>query len=453
MHDKILFNYDMIIDVFEDTPLGIFLMEDTKFIDLNKYALHLLEYEDKFELIGGKPSLFSPSYQPNGRHSEEYLEEVYKKAIENGYNKFDWVHKTKKGEMKWFEVTLKRLARTKRLLVAYLKEITKEKKMEEQFNSFMKNLPASAYIKNSKLEYIFLNEYAKKLGKLDISDDEVKSRRLTSSELISKDFAKIIEVYDKKVLETGKPIDSLITYPNQEGVEHSYRNIKFLIDNLDTENYVGGMFLDITDLTRANKRIKTLVESLISTIQLITEERDPYTTGHEMRVSSLAVEIGKKLNFTADRIEGLRIGALIHDIGKIHVPLEILNKPGKLTEIQFRLVQEHSVVGSDLVQSIQFDWPIKQMVRHHHEKYDGSGYPDGLVGEDILLEARIICVADVIEAMSSHRPYRPAKPMSEAITELLNGKGTLYDPQIVDACLEVINLGTNKLKGWDDFKR
>jgi HD-GYP domain-containing protein (c-di-GMP phosphodiesterase class II) len=138
-----------------------------------------------------------------------------------------------------------------------------------------------------------------------------------------------------------------------------------------------------------------------------------------------------------DKIEGIRIASLVHDIGKISLPAEILNKPTKLSEMEYGLIKDHSQVGYDVLKSIEFSWPIAQIVLQHHERLDGSGYPQGLKGEDILLEAKIIGVADVVEAMSSHRPYRPAWGIDKALEEISKNKGILYDPKVVDACLKL----------------
>jgi HD-GYP domain-containing protein (c-di-GMP phosphodiesterase class II) len=138
-----------------------------------------------------------------------------------------------------------------------------------------------------------------------------------------------------------------------------------------------------------------------------------------------------------DKIEGIRIASLVHDIGKISLPAEILNKPTKLTEIEFNLIKDHSQTGYDILKSIEFSWPIAQIILQHHERLDGSGYPQGLKGEDILLEAKIIGVVDVVEAMSSHRPYRPALGIDAALEEITQKKGILYDPEVVDACTKL----------------
>jgi len=192
------------------------------------------------------------------------------------------------------------------------------------------------------------------------------------------------------------------------------------------------------------KSTKQLHEILLQTINAIAatvEKRDPYTAGHQQRVCGLAVAIGEEMSLEAGRIEGLRLGALIHDIGKISVPVEILSRPGKLSKAEFNLIKRHSLSGYDIIKGVTFPWPVADMIMQHHERQDGGGYPHGLKGDEIILEARILAVADVLEAMASDRPYRPAVGLDKAIDELKQGRGQRYDPEVVDCCLRVMQKG------------
>jgi putative nucleotidyltransferase with HDIG domain len=184
-------------------------------------------------------------------------------------------------------------------------------------------------------------------------------------------------------------------------------------------------------------RLKEVLISTIGAIALMVEKRDPYTAGHQQRVAALCVAIATELGLSGAVIEGLRLGATIHDIGKIYVPAEILSRPGKLTASEFGIIQSHPQVGYDIVKEIQFPWPIKDMILQHHERLDGSGYPQGLRGDAISIEARIIAVADMIEAMSSHRPYREGLGLAVALAQVRQEAGTLLDVQVVDACERV----------------
>ncbi len=185
---------------------------------------------------------------------------------------------------------------------------------------------------------------------------------------------------------------------------------------------------------------ESLSVSLEQTIEVIAEtvdQRDPYTAGHQRRVADLCVAIARKLGLSSKETQGLRLAAGIHDLGKIGIPAEILANPGRLTENQYNLLKEHVQLGYEIVKNVQFPWPIAQMILQHHERLDGSGYPQGLKADEILLESRILAVADVVEAMSSHRPYRASRGIDEALDEVESQSGTLYDPETVDACVNL----------------
>ena len=205
-----------------------------------------------------------------------------------------------------------------------------------------------------------------------------------------------------------------------------------------------GMAQDISEKKRAEAQIQRYVTQLetafMSTVQVATnlgEMRDPYTAGHQRRVAEIAVAVGAELGFDAHRQEGLRVAGYLHDIGKIRIPAEILSKPGKLNPTEYQLVQGHAQSGYDVLKDVDFPWPVAQVALQHHERIDGSGYPQGLKGEAILLEARIMAVADVVEAMATHRPYRPGLGIDKALAEIERGRGSAYDAAVADACLRL----------------
>ena len=175
----------------------------------------------------------------------------------------------------------------------------------------------------------------------------------------------------------------------------------------------------------------------IEALATLSEVRDPYTAGHQRRVTRLACAVARELGLPADRVAGLRVIGLLHDMGKISVPAEILSKPGKLSDTEFAIIKSHAQAGYEIVKEIRFPWPVAEVILQHHERLDGSGYPKGLTSPDIILEARILAVADVVEAMASHRPYRPALGIPAALEEITQKKGVLYDPEVVDACLKL----------------
>lgn len=190
-------------------------------------------------------------------------------------------------------------------------------------------------------------------------------------------------------------------------------------------------------LQQSQRKLEQTVIGVIDLISRTVEARDQYTAGHEHMVAILAGAIAEEMGLSADIIKGLTLAAGIHDLGKIAVPAEILSKPGKLNDLEFELVKMHPQTGYDILKHIEFPWRIAEMVYQHHERLDGSGYPRGLKGDDILLEARIISVADVVEAMMSHRPYRPSLGIDRALEEIESNKGLLYDTDVVDACLRL----------------
>lgn len=193
------------------------------------------------------------------------------------------------------------------------------------------------------------------------------------------------------------------------------------------------------ELEKSIKRVEKSMEGAVQAICRTVETKDPYVAAHQKRVSQFACTIAKEMGLTTWQVDGIRVAGLLHDIGKVTVPTEILTKPGKLSKIEMAMIKDHPRVAFDILKNVEFDWPVARMVVQHHERMDGSGYPDGIKGEDILLEARILAVADVVEAMCTHRPYRPARGVDEALAELARGEGTLYDPEVVRACKKVLN--------------
>jgi len=184
-------------------------------------------------------------------------------------------------------------------------------------------------------------------------------------------------------------------------------------------------------------RLSQALEATLKAMALTLETRDLYMAGHQHRVSQLAVAIAQEMNLAFDKVESLRLAGIVHDIGKIATPVEILAKPVRLSKTEFQLVKDHPRVGYELIKDISFPWPVAHIVLQHHERLDGSGYPEGLAGDAILPEARILAVADVVEALSSHRPYRPALGLEKGLEEVRKGRGIRYDPRAVDACLKL----------------
>jgi HD-GYP domain-containing protein (c-di-GMP phosphodiesterase class II) len=192
------------------------------------------------------------------------------------------------------------------------------------------------------------------------------------------------------------------------------------------------------ELKRSLDQQRKANDGIVRAMATAVEARDPYTAGHQTRVAELGAAIGKTMGLDENRIQGLRMGGFIHDLGKISIPAEILTKPSKLTDLEFGIIKTHSQVGYDILKPIEFPWPVARMVLQHHERMNGTGYPQGLHDDEILLESRILAVADVVESMASHRPYRAALGVDIALEEISKNKVVLYDKEPVEACIHLL---------------
>ncbi|MFH1976620.1 MAG: HD domain-containing phosphohydrolase [Pseudomonadota bacterium] len=218
--------------------------------------------------------------------------------------------------------------------------------------------------------------------------------------------------------------------------------VSLITDSNNVKTGFGGIARDVTErklaeeeLENSFKQLRAALGGTIQALAVAVETRDPYTAGHQKRVADLSRAIASEMCLDNNQTDGIRMAGVVHDLGKISIPAEILSKPTRLSEIEYSLIKTHSQAGYDILKDVEFPWPIAQIVLQHHERIDGSGYPAGLKGEDILMEARIIAVADVVEAIASYRPYRPGLGIEKALGEIAQNKGVLYDPAVVDACL------------------
>lgn len=329
--------------------------------------------------------------------------------------------------------------------VAITDPITAEESIREseaRLQAIMDNTSTTISLKDTQGHFILIN---RRFGELShISKEDIVGK--TDYDIFPKKLANRYRANDMKALQAGSPIQVEEIFHHADG-RHTYLAIKFpMYDTTRTVYGVCSIATDITDrkrsefeLQRSHDRLKQALEDTITAIARAVEARDLYVAGHQRRVAQLAVAIATEMNLEPDTIEGIHMGAIIHDIGKIHLPAEILNKPARLFDTEFALVKSHPEVGYEILKDVKLPWPVSQIVHQHHEHLDGSGYPHGLQGDDILLESRIVCVADVIEAMAGHRPYRPAKGINKALNEIQKHKGDFYDPDVVDACVRLFH--------------
>ena len=301
------------------------------------------------------------------------------------------------------------------------------KDREKMFLQFQKTmLKGSEFIsqfriKNRKGRVYWIEEYGK------VQRD--KSGRIVGINGVLRDITERKRV-DEKLRRAHKELEIKV---RERTAELLTANEALLVEITERKHAEGA-------LKESYQKLQRALEGTIYALALTVEKRDPYTAGHQQRVTHLACAIATEMGLSEGKINGIRMVGFIHDLGKIYVPAEILSKPGQLTEVEFVIIKTHAKVGYDILKKVEFPWPIAQVIVQHHERIDGSGYPFGLSGENILLEAKIIGVADVIEAIASHRPYRPALGLDKALEEVSQKRGTLYDPEVVDACLRLFTV-------------
>lgn len=243
----------------------------------------------------------------------------------------------------------------------------------------------------------------------------------------------------------GKTIGALIVYSETKDV-FGAEEVAFL-KGIANDIAVGVKEIRLeADLQKKNRELRKAVDNIFLTLEKVSESRDPYTAGHQIRVTQLATAIAAKMELSIEKIEAIKFASLIHDFGKISIPSEILTKPGKLSDTEFALIKNHPSICYNIIKDIHFPWKIADIILQHHERLDGSGYPKGLKDKEILLETKILAVADVVEAMNSHRPYRPALGIDKALEEISMKRGKLYDPEVADACIKLFKEDGFKFK-------
>ncbi|MBU3932555.1 MAG: HD domain-containing protein [Proteobacteria bacterium] len=315
---------------------------------------------------------------------------------------------------------------------------------EKRFRILAESAPDIIFTLDTEGMLTYVNPMWEKI--LSHKQEEVVGKYLTEF-VQEQDSNYLIQLFRKVRDHKETQRDILLTLMSRSGAEHNFSfNCAPNIAEAGHVDSLVGILKDVTDLRRSEIELKKSFEKLqlalsgtISVISLIVESRDPYTAGHQRKVAELASAIAREMGLPEDRVKMIHMAGLIHDIGKINVPAEILSRPGKLTTGEFALIKNHPETGCNILNKGDFPGPIAQIVYQHHEKMDGSGYPLMISGDQIILEARIITVADVVEAMASHRPYRPALGIEKALHEIRIGRGVVYDAEVADACISLFS--------------
>ena len=242
----------------------------------------------------------------------------------------------------------------------------------------------------------------------------------------------------QQVLDTGDVILDTEVTGTTTGEHRDWATTLYPVRTGDCMAGIGVLVTDITERKQAQRAREDLLRATVAALASAVETRDPYTAGHQRRVAALSAAVASELGLDDDSVDGIRLAANVHDIGKLGVPASILSRPGRLRRPEYELIQAHPRAGYEIMAGINFPWPVAQMIAEHHERLDGSGYPDGLRGEEISMGARIIAVTDSVEAMASHRPYRAAVGVDVALTHIESGRGTLFDAGVVDATVDLL---------------
>jgi PAS domain S-box-containing protein/putative nucleotidyltransferase with HDIG domain len=454
------------MDVLHASQDAILLIDGEKFVDCNEATARMLGYAKRDKFLMTHPSELSPPTQPDGKSSLEKADEMMKLAIERGFHQFEWKHRRANGEDFPVEVSLTSIVlHGKNVLHCVWRDLTEQKRAEEwllrersMVDRIMKTSPAGITVVDRDGQIVFANKRAEDI--FCLTKNEITQRGYSASEWNITDFDgnpfPEEQLPFTQVMNTGNPV-----YGVRHAIELSGRQRVFLSINgapiFDEQGHVSEVVMTIDDITihrHAEEKIKHGIKQLeksmgdtIKAMSMVVETRDPYTAGHQDKVARLAAAIAKKMNLSEEQIRGIQTAGFIHDIGKMYIPADILSKPGKLSSIEMQLIRTHSQAGYDIMKDIEFPWPVARIILEHHEKMNGSGYPNGLSHNDILLESRIITIADVVEAMASHRPYRSAVGLNAALEEIEKNKGTLYDADGVDACLMLFREEGFQLEG------
>ncbi len=427
--------------------------EDTTLSLVNNEFVRLSGYSTKNEIEGKKSWTEFAAKRDLDRMKEYHrLRRIDPNAAPKNYE-FQFVDR--QGNLKDVHMTINMIPGTKQSVASIL-DITERKHMEEALGEREKHYRLLAENAADVIWTVDMN-----MGPTYISPSITRLLGYTVEEAMAKGMEEVftpasfeaamkalaqeleIEKKEHKDLSRTRSLEFELIRKDSSTVPVEI-NFSFLRDSEGRPVQILAIARDASRRRQAEEEAKRsvgkLIDAMENTIQamaMIVEMRDPYTAGHQRRVTRLACAIAKRMGLSKDQLNGLRLAGLIHDIGKVRVPAEILTNPDGLSEAEFNMIKMHPLIGYEILKTIEFSWPIAQIVYQHHERIDGSGYPLGISGDDIILEARILAVADVVEAMASHRPYRPACGIDRALAEISQKRSILYDPKVVDACLQL----------------
>lgn len=451
-------------------------MEQALFESEEKYRNILENIEDGYYEVdlAGNFTFFNsslsrilgyPKEEMMGMNNRQYTDkegakkrfQVFNQVYKTGQptKEFDWQIIRKDGTKRHIEASVSLLKDSSGKASGFrgiVRDITERKKTEEalqkseaKYRQLIENAHEGIFQSTAEGRHITVNQaFADILG-YDSPEEVLKNISDIAHQIYvnPEDRTKILQTIEKEGSVKGYEAEFYRKDGSKIWVSINMHAVR---DNQGKILYYQGIDQDITDKKRIEterqeniERLRRSLGATINAMAVTVETRDPYTAGHQRRVADLARAIASEMNLSSDQVDGIRMASTIHDIGKISIPSEILSKPTKLTELEFNLIKTHSQSGYNILKDINFLWPVAEIILQHHERINGSGYPYGLKGDEILLGAQILAVADVVEAISSHRPYRPAFGINIALNEITKNRGILYNPKAADACLRLFN--------------
>jgi PAS domain S-box-containing protein/putative nucleotidyltransferase with HDIG domain len=432
--------------LIENANEAIFVAQDGKLKFINPKTIEIIGYSQE-ELMS---NLFTQFIHPDDQQMvmDKHVRRLRGDEMANVYP-FRVIKKD--GRVRWVEVNVVRVMWDDRAATLnFMSDITERSEIEQRlidseknYRTIFETTGSAMMILDEDTTIALMNSHSEALS--GYKKEEIEDNKISWTKLVHKDDIEQMRYYHytRRLDPTQTPNAYEFRLVDKQGnIKNIYLNIAMFPGS--KKSVVA--LLDITDRKRTEEALKDslgkLQRTLYGTIQamaMTVEMRDAYTAGHQKRVANLARTIAQEMGLSHDQIDALRMAGIIHDIGKICVPAEILSKPTKLTDIELQLIQIHSQVGHDILKEIEFLWPVAKIVLQHHERMDGSGYPNGIKGDEIMIEARILSVTDVVEAIASNRPYRPAQGLDAALKEISMNRGILYDADVVDACLRLFN--------------
>ena len=442
-------NYCFALNMSTADSLGIGLFKyslfpEEKFIIINSTLAHLLDYPTKVELK--KQRLDNLFLSP--RDKQEFLKTI----IQDGKIKFfETVFRTRTGRAFWVAITATKVGawNRKEYIEGIVEDISAHKTIEEQLSmereflhALLDNIPDMVYFKDRDNCFVLVNKAHAQA--LNLTPEDVVGK--TDLDFFPRQIAEQYFADDSYVVNTGRPIIGKIEEATRADGGITYVSTTKLPHYDKDGNVIGtmGITRNMTDFANLEEERLQMVINALTVLGKALEMRDPYTFSHTRHVALIAERIGKVLGWDESRLLGIRLAGELHDLGKISIPLDILNKPGKLDDIEYRYVQEHVEKCYDLIKDIEFPFSLAEVVYQHHERLDGSGYPRRLSGDQISLEGRILAVSDVLESILSYRPYRQALGLDKARQELEDGRGIKYDKDIVKIALDLMDNNNGK---------